>query len=408
MASGARSWEASLIDGDKLRRLVFGMRTLAFRRICALAARVCLIGMLSVASVQAATGQAPIRITDVVGRSVTIEKPARKVVLGAWVSFDALALIHPDPASLLAGWAGEAGANRFQLEPVRRKYPAIDQVPIVGRDTLETLSIETVIALKPDAVVLSRYDSFRLGNASSPSPAFDQLQAAGIPIVIVDFFLDPVRNTERSMHILGQLFGRNEQAEAFIRFYRAHIEAVERRLAKAGTALRNPTVFLHAFAARQDCCWTAGPGTGDTLIRLAGGHSIGADILTAPIGQVNLEYVISRNPDIYVATGGQDVVPGSAFVLGRDIADAVARNGLKTLLARPELAAIGAIMKGRAFGVWHNFSHTPLHLLQVEIFARWFHPELFGDIDPNTTLKEINARFLAVPLSGTFWVSLTN
>jgi iron complex transport system substrate-binding protein len=38
--------------------------------------------------------------------------------------------------------------------------------------------------------------------------------------------------------------------------------------------------------------------------------------------------------------------------------------------------------------------------------ARWIRPELFGDLDPAETLAEINRRFLAVPFTGTYWVSL--
>jgi iron complex transport system substrate-binding protein len=345
----------------------------------------------------------PIRVTDIVGRSVVLEKPAQRIILGAWVSLDALALIHPDPANLLVGWAGDAGANRFQLAPVRRKFPGIDRVPVVGRDSLETMSMESVLAARPDVVILSRYDAFRWA-APSSNPALQKLDAAGIPVVVVDFYLDPPANTEPSIRLLGRLLGRDAQAEAFIKFYRAHIGTIRQRIADSGPALRQPSVFLHALAARPDCCWTAGPGTGDGLIRLAGGHSIGADVLTAPIGQVSLEYVLKRNPDIYVATGGQDVVSGNTFALGRDVPEKTAQDGLRTLLQRPDLAAIGAVGKHRAYGIWHNFSHTPLQLVQAEAFAKWFHPDLFRDLDPQATLGAINTRFLAVPLEGTFWV----
>lgn len=364
-------------------------------------------GLVMLAALVASAGSSAqaqeLRLTDIAGREVVLAKPASRIVLGAWVSLDALALIHPDPISLLAGWAGEAGANRFQLEPMRQRFAAVDRVPIVGRDTLETMSIEAVVAAKPDAVVLSRYDVFGLGRPTAPL-ALERLTAAGVPVVIVDFFLDPVANTEPSMRLLGRLLGREKEAEAFIALYKSRIDTVIQRLAKA--APRRPTVFLHAFAARQDCCWTAGPGTGDGLIRLAGGHSIGADVLTAPIGQVSLEYVLSRRPDIYVATGAQDVVRGSRFVLGRGVSQADAVQGLRDLLQRPDLAVLGAVESGNAHGIWHNFSHTPLHVVQVEAFAKWFHPELFGDLDPGATLNQIN-DLLAVPLQGTLWVDLS-
>jgi iron complex transport system substrate-binding protein len=362
---------------------------------------------LVVASAMMLTARAetPIRITDVVGREVVLERPARRIILGAWVSLDALALIHPDPVSLLAGWAGEAGANRFQLGPMRKRFPAIDQVPIVGKDTLETMSIEAVIAAKPDIVVLSRYDAFRWASPTS-NRALQQLASAGIPVAIVDFYLDPIANTETSLRLLGRILGREAQAEAFISLYKSRMDTIRTRIARAGPDTRSPSVFVHAFAARQDCCWTSGPGVGDGLTRISGGHSIGADVLTTPIGQMSLEYVLTRNPDIYVATGGQDVVPGSKFVLGRGITEEEARSGLQALAARADLSALGAIRNGRTYGIWQNFAHTPLHVVQGEVFAKWFHPDLFRDLDPRQTLERINRDFLAVPLEGTFWIDL--
>ncbi|WP_439498249.1 ABC transporter substrate-binding protein [Bosea sp. (in: a-proteobacteria)] len=382
---------ASRWPGAFLRRLMAAMLTLA-----------ALMLACAVAPAQEAT-QGPIRVTDIAGREVVLPRPAQRIVLGAWVSLDALSLLHPDPVSLLAGWA-EGGSNGIQPAILRDKFPAIGKVPVIGRGTLDSISVETVVAQRPDLVVLSQFDAFRYGaGAAAKPPALAQLEAAGIPVVIVDFFLDPLRNTEASLRVLGRLIGREAQAEAFLAFYREHLTAIERRLAAAKPAPTRPSVFLHAFATRPECCFSAGPGTIDGFIRLAGGHNIGVETLTGPVGQLSLEYVLARNPDIYVATGVSGGAAGG-FALGPGVSPQRAAEGFATLLKRTDLAALDAVSKRRAFGLWHLFVHTPLHLVAVEALAKWLHPELFETLDPRATLDEINARFLAAPLSGTFWV----
>lgn len=341
-----------------------------------------------------------IRVTDIAGREVVLAQPAKRIVLGAWVSLDALSLIHPDPVALLAGWA-EAGANAIQPAILRRTFPAIDKVPVIGKGSFETISIEAVIAQKPDLVLLSRFDAFRFG--AEAAPGLDQLAAAGIPVAIVDFFLDPLGNTEPSLRLLGRLLGREAQAEAFLAFYRQHLAAIEGKLAAAGTT--RPAVFLHAFATRPECCFSAGPGTIDGFIRLAGGNNIGTEKLAAPVGQLSQEFVLTRNPDVYIATAISDGPDAGIFALGPGVTRERAAEGFARLLKRNDLAALGAVERGRAFGLWHLFVHTPAHLVAIEALAKWTHPGLFGDLDPQATLDEINRRFLAAPLEGTFWTS---
>lgn len=341
-----------------------------------------------------------IRVTDLAGREVVLKEPAKRIVLGAWVSLDALSLLHLDPVSLLAGWA-EGGANAIQPAILRSKFPAIDRVPVVGRGSFEAIGIEPILALNPDLVVLSRFDAYRY--SSDAAPGIAKLEAAGVQVAIVDFFLDPLASTEPSLRILGKLLGREPQAEAFIAFYREHLDRIAARLRGAGS--ERPSVFLHAFAARPECCFSAGPGTIDGFIRWAGGENIGAEKIPGPVGQLSLEFILTRNPQVYVATTTSDNADAEAFALGPAVsADRASRSFAKRLESR-DLASLDAVVQGRAHGLWHLFVHTPVHVAAIEALARWQHPELFSDIDPDATLREINSRFLAAPLEGTFWVS---
>jgi iron complex transport system substrate-binding protein len=347
-----------------------------------------------------------VTLTDIVGRNVSLAAPARRIVCGAWVNLDTLALIHPDPVSLLAGWQGAPGAalDGGQYEALRRRFPGIDRLPHVGRFMLDGQSTETVLSLRPDLVLLSRYDAFGFGDPSA-SPSLAAFEAAGVPVVVLDFFLDPMRTGEASLRILGKAIGREPEAEAFNRFYRERLERVQRRVAAAGPSLVRPSVFLHAHASGADCCYSPGKGTFDDFIRIAGGHNIGAEVLSGPTGQLSLEYVIARDPDVYIATAAYAAAPAT-FAMGRGVLEEQARRGLASVAERPGIAGLSAVANKRAHGLWHSFTHTPAHIVAIEALARRLQPDLFGDVDPHETLAMINQRFLALPMEGTFWTDL--
>src|SRR5690606_289668 len=117
-----------------------------------------------------------------------------------------------------------------------------------------------------------------------------------------DFFIDPIINTVPSLLALGNAIGQPERTQEFISFYRQHMDKVASRLADV-PADQRPKVFLHAHAGSTECCNSPGTGTFNDMITYAGGHNIGADVLKSGTGRLNFEYINSRNPAVYIATG---------------------------------------------------------------------------------------------------------
>ena len=98
------------------------------------------------------------------------------------------------------------------------KYPALAKLPVVGRGRPETLSVEQVLALNPDLVIYSRQV------AGSPatyarSTTFQTLSKAGIPVLVVDFFMQPLDNTLPSLRTLAQVLGTTAHAQPFLDDY---------------------------------------------------------------------------------------------------------------------------------------------------------------------------------------------
>lgn len=341
----------------------------------------------------------PVTVTDLLGRSVTLPAPAKRIILGQGRQLNALGLIHPDPISLLAGW----GADHRRQNPdayarYLAKFPAIGSVPTVGDGgTQDGFSFEKAVSLSPDLVILSRSLA---GMRTGPGDLVARFEAAGIKVAVIDFFLQPMRDTLPSLRILGKLIGRDEQAEAYVRFYEERRRLIDERLRGAD----RPSVFMHAHAGGYDCCQTPGRGTFDDYITAAGGRNIAATILPGATGQISLEQLLAADPAIYVATGGTHLARLNGLVLGLGVSRETAAQSFAALLSRPGIAALAAVRNRRAYGLWHLFNDTPLHIVAIERLAKWFHPDRFNDVDPQATLDEISRRFSAIPLDGALWI----
>lgn len=371
----------------------------------ALSRRSTLLGLGGL-SLLAACGQGEQAATGVSALKDLRDRPVQPLAPGGRISIDdgryliALALIHPEPVSLLSAWSGDV--NRISPDMYKafvEKFPTLATLPKIPRSG-EPFNLEAVLAARPATAVVSVDSGPRDEQAA-------QLQAAGVPVAFIDFFNHPFENQARSLALLGALIGRSEQAEAFNAFKKARLDAISAKVATVPME-RRPTVFLEPHAMiTPDCCNSPGKGNIGDYIAFVGGRNIGADVLNQPVGKLNLEYVIQRDADLYIATGGPHMAKAGGFVVGPDFTPEQSQAGLRRVVARPGISTLKAVREGRAHGLSHQLINSPIDIVATEILARWIHPELFGDLNPRATLDEINQRFLAVPYRGDYWADLT-
>jgi len=344
---------------------------------------------------QAATSNAA--LTDVRGRTVNVTGPVHRIAIDDSRYLVALGLIHPQPASLLAAWPQDV--NRLGEETYAQflqQTPGLAELPKVS-SSAAAFDLESVLAARPDLALLSL-------ESGVTDAQIAQLEAAGIPVAIVDFFVQPFENLEKSLLLLGRLTGREEQARAFVAFRNEHMRRIAEGVAALPAADR-PTVFVEAHAGMNgDCCNSPGKGNIGDYIAFVGGHNIGSDVIDQSFGKMNLEYVISRDPAVYIATGGPHLAKANGLVLGGGYTPDQARAALARVTARPGFAGLSAVRSGHAHGFSHQLINSPLDIVAIEAFAKWIHPDAFADVDPAATLEAINTRFLAVPYRGTWWI----
>lgn len=342
---------------------------------------------------------AEIVLSDAAGREVRLARPATHIVTNESLLLISLALIDPDPASRLAGWAAPRRLDRGVLASLRKRFPAIDRIPEVGGVSPANSSAEAILSAKPDLFVVSIWEA-------GWKDVTDLLTAAGVPVIFLDGprndNLDPAEATAFSMELLGKAIGRQAQAEEFAGFVRKRFKAVSDRLK---STRERPRILIDAHAGAV-CCSTPGAGNRMTdYVDLAGGRSIGAEV-PGYDGRLSPEYVLSADPDVYVATGGAHLAAQGGLVIGGGIAAENARASLRAVVSSGFRDGLTAVREGRAFAISHQLSISALSFLMFECLAKWLHPDIFADLDPDKTLAEINSRFMAVPLEGTFWIDL--
>lgn len=347
--------------------------------------------------------RAEIVITDAVGREVRLAGPATRIVTNESLVLLSLALIDPEPVARLAGWARPERLDRGVYAAFRERFPAIGDIPVVGSVGPANLTVETILSVRPDLFVVTLWQS----GWTAWESVVDRLEAAGVPVLFLDGPADAARGPAEAMAhsvtLLGRAIGREAQAAAFAAFVRSRYRRVAERL--DGVTDR-PRVLVDAFAGSL-CCYIPGAGNRITqYVARAGGRSVGADLVAGYDGRLSPEYVLTVDPDVYVGTGSAHLAARGGIVVGGGIDAETARTSLRGVVGRNLLDRLTAVRAGRAYGVSHQLSISALSVLLFECLARWIHPDLFADLEPAETLAEINRRFMAVPLDGTFWIGL--
>lgn len=338
-------------------------------------------------------------VKDVLGREIKLKRPAKKVLLGEGRDLITLNILDPDPVSLLACWSSDFKKGA-EYADYKTAFPSIDKVPVVGANA-ETFSIEKAIASKPEVAIFSVKGH---GPGQTHKEIIAALASAGIPVIFIDFRTDPFKNTIPSMRLLGKVLNREKKANEFIAFYELRKQRIAQRIAKAKP--KRPKLFIDMKAGTTENQFsTAGKGNLTPFISLAGAKNIAEDVIPAPLGQLNLEYILTADPQIYIATG-VDAFKGRGVVLGKDITATEARESIAKRIADPVLSELTAVKTGKVYGIWHLFYASPFNILAAEAIAKWSHPALFKDISPEASLKELNQKFLSVPMTGTYFINL--
>jgi iron complex transport system substrate-binding protein len=303
-----------------------------------------------------------ITIIDSADRIVTVEEPIERVITLFLHPVETLRALNVPVEEIIVGLGYTDDVF----------YPELCAVQNVG--CFEP-SIEEILALHPDVVILHAAFGDRFDKVKEVCDEAD--------ITVIRLNLNqPVNYTDETKK-LGYLFGKIDEAEALIDFRENILSSIQETAANIPED-EKPAVYYEFSNAYNSL------GGEHSYIDFTGGY----DIFNGASGSVNPEEVVAQNPDIIVKLVSYSEAGGYQL----DADDTAGLEAIRDeLMNRPELQNVNAVKTGKVYiittEISSTYSNSCRSFLQVAYNAKWFHPDLFEDLDPQAIHQEYLTKF---------------
>lgn len=242
--------------------------------------------------------------------------------------------------------------NIYQ-EPLLKHYAALDRrirnkvLPAPGN--WDFVSLEGVVALKPDVVILW----------SQQTEVIAALEERGIPVFGV--FIHTREDINREIKALGDMTGASDRARELVQYTQKELQRFAGRVADIPVSQRPTVYFMWAQSTLET---SGGFSMVNDLISLAGGRNV-CQLLDQEHLVVKLEQVLGWNPDIIVMWSNPRLSPQDIMV-----------DEQWRLLKAAHHRRVYQLPEVFLCDLW-----TLKYVFTVKLLATWLHPERFADID---------------------------
>lgn len=337
-------------------------------------------------------------VTDVLGREVTFDAPAKRAVVGFYPE-DYMAIgteAAYDNVVGMSKYIWQARSANWDLYVKHR--PSLDKIPGIGRVDTNTFSAEKVISLNPDVLMLADWQYKGLGSE------IERIEDAGISVIVVDYNAQTLERHLKSTLLIGVITGQEERAERIANEYKQNLEMITKRLESAN--LEKPKIYTEYGAAGvNEIGYTFGKNMWGAIATMAGGDNISAPFVEW-WGKLNPEQIIVANPDVIVMTGYESGSSDDAMVMGQGVNEELAKQRLAGFKQRIGWSSISAVKNNRMYAAYHGACRTILDGAMLQFYAKAMYPEMFKDLDPKQAYLEFYAKYLPVTPSGSFVTKL--
>ena len=309
-------------------------------------------------------------VVDTYGGVVTIRKPVKRVIPEHITSLAAMRVLDAEDMIVAIDWYVKdiMGPNFLQ---------DLADLPLIGH--FFSPDYEAILSLNPDLF---------LGYNAYYTPGGKETLEEKLPGVTVFWagYYEPYppKNLTMDMRKLGYILDRRDQAEEYIDWYNGYIDIIKERTAGLSEDEKS-RVYVAMFELYTCICFYP-------PCDIAGGINICSDIPSLPPGsiqtaKVDPEWVIEQNPNviIYPANlhGAYDTDDPSEIIAARE-----------EFLNRPELANVAAVKEGRVYiQDIYAIGLFPNNIISIAYVAKWLHPDLFEDLDPQAVHQQYLDRF---------------
>ena len=301
------------------------------------------------------------------GKPVTVKKPVERIIsLNSYVSESLRTLKSKDKI---------VGIDKYNAAK-KNFFPDISKLPVVGSQI--TPDIEKILSLNPDIVISYGSDLTRW-----TADLEDKLKGTSIILVRIDLY-KPETLTEDIIK-LGYIINKRNEAKEFNDFHKSYLDKIKDRTEELSKD-EKPRVYIESQVSIYKP-YSSGSGF-NTMCVTAGGRNIAAEanLPGGPTPKVDPEWVVEQNPDIIIKAvtykiSGYEVDDPSGMAAVRD-----------EVMNRPELANVRAVKNERVYLLTTGLSGSK-SFVAITYLAKWFHPELFKDLDPQGIHQEYIDRF---------------
>lgn len=355
------------------------------------------LALLALLPIGAATAET-VQVVDAIGRIVKIETPVRRVIVNFnFEEFTAVAGTE--------GWSRVVGISRSLWEGWRpaiwQRYAAVipnlkDQ-PEIGNTEDGNFSAEKIIALRPDVMFMAHWTWTALTTAR------EQIEKAGIPIVVIDYNAQTLERHMASTRALGIVMGQAARGEELAKLYERETLDTMTRIARAQAKPggRKAKVLVELARDGADAIGNSYAGTmWGKILDTIGAENIANGKLQGPWGPLNAEYVIATDPDFVFLAGSSWVNRPKAVRLGYDTDEATTRRSLESYAQRPGWSGMRAVRAGEIHAIEHGLGRSLMDFAATQYIAKRLYPEAFKDVDPIASLRSYHERWLPVPFAG--------
>ncbi len=319
-----------------------------------------------------------ISLIDSAGRTVTVPMPVERIIPTDYRTTEALLALGARDMIVGVDTAFHQRMAEFGLENVPEASVHASEV-----------NYEEILLLEPDLIILP------VSGASYADEVAGKLP--GIPVVVMSATTRQDGASELKM--LGQLLGKEEQANKLIDWTEKYAGIVEERT-KDLKPEDIPTFYYEYMS--ESSKWQAIPPTNPAgmVVEGCGGKNLADDLeQNGSVATVDAEWVLSRNPDFIFMDlmKGFDSGPGKTEGDMKDLLatyiDARAAEGFENLTA---------VQNNHVYLIDRDMVTGPRWVIGHVYFAKWLHPNLFEDLSPDEMNGEYLEEFHGLDVEGTW------
>ena len=308
--------------------------------------------------------ESELTLVDEVDRIVTVKKPVERLVCTLAHHIEALRILGVSK-DIMVGVPSRLDPDFF---------PEFGEVTGVG-DMPWNPDIEIILAQDPEVVILP---SCAGPYGYTADEETELLESAGV--TVLRFCFNQPETFSKELEKNGYVFGKKEEADEFIDWHEDIVNSIEEKTSGISETER-PKVYCEWLPYQIS-------EADDDIIAAAGGK----DVYEGQNGEVSDEDVLYKDPEIII----RPVWQGETGY-GLDPGNTVRLEGVrKEIMGR--LSTVTAVEEGEVYLIssqlWTYLPSSGCRpFAGLCYLAKWFHPKVFSDLEPQAIHQEYLTRF---------------